>query len=85
MANLDISIIFFALLIVLMLDILAIGLRTLYLAIFAMIFGIVSLAYFIQNYTEVIIGSFVIPFQLFIIAWVLLCILASFVIALKVK
>ena len=85
MTNLDISIVIFALVVVLILDILAIGLKEKYLAFLGMIFGIVSIAYFIQNYTAISIGTLTttIPFQLFIIAWVLLAILGSFVIGLK--
>lgn len=83
MANLDISIVIFALFIVLMLDILALGTRVKWFALFGMIFAISAIAYFIQNYTAVVVGTFSIPFQLFIIAWVLLPIVASAVIAVK--
>ena len=85
MATLDISVIMFALIVILILDILAIGLHTIWFAFMAMIFGVFSLGYFIQNYTGVSIGTGVvfIPFDIFIVSWVVLAILGSLVVGFK--
>lgn len=87
MTTLDISIVVFCLMIILIFDILGLAIKSFYLCIFGMIFAIVSVGYFIQNYDGIGIGttSIFIPFQLFIIAYVMLGIIASFVLGLKVK
>lgn len=86
MTNLDISIVIFALFVVLIMDIFSLGMKEKWLSFMGMIFAIVSLAYFIQNYSVVSIGnSFTIPFQLFIISWVVLPIMTSLIIGLKVR
>ena len=87
MTTLDISIVVFCLVIVLIFDILALSIRSMYLAIFGAVFAIVSLGYFIANYSEVSIGTtgILIPFELFIIAYLMLGVIGSFVIGLKVK
>lgn len=83
MASLDISIVFFALMISMILDILAFGMRVKWFYGISMLFAISSLGYFISNYQVVSIGSFTIPFQIFIISWICLPVLVPFILIVR--
>lgn len=84
MATLDISIIIFALMISLILILLGMGVPNRIFYALAMIYGIVTLGYFIANYSVVSVGTiFTIPFEIFISAWVFLPILVPFILIVR--
>lgn len=85
MATLDISIIFFALVVDMILLIMAIGMRSWLFSLMSAVFGMSSLGYFITNYTAVAVGTFTIPFVLFDIAWAFLCIIVPLVLIINSK
>ncbi len=84
MATIDISIVVFALIIIMILDVLGIGMRMIYLNMLAFFFAIFSLGYFITNYQFVAVGNIqTIPMDLLIMTWVFLPILGSLGIMIK--
>lgn len=90
MAVLDISIIVFALLvnmIMLVIGFFLSGYASKIMFFFALMFGLSSMVYFVQNYTVVVIGnlSFTIPFQLFILSWIFLCMIVPAILIMVYK
>jgi len=78
MATLDISIIFFGLVISLLLTFFGIGFKPIRIPLFVMsaVYGVFFLGYVMTNYTGgIIIGTFSLPLTLFILAWIFLCVL----------
>ena len=83
LTNLDIAILTFALIVDLLLFIIGIGMNEKMFLFLSGSFGVSALAYFITNYNGVIVGTFTIPLNLILIAWVFLCVLTPFLVLIK--
>ena len=83
LVNLDIAILTFALIVDLLLFIIGIGLNQRIFLFLSGSFGVVALAYFITHYNGIVIGTFTIPLDIFLIAWVFLCVLTPLLMLIK--
>lgn len=85
MANLDIAVVAFALVVNIIMMLLALSVPKLKWVglIMSSAFGVFTIGYFLQNYSFVSVGSTTIPMTLIALTWIFLCILMPAILLVK--